>query len=232
MVKEIILANQRIYTYVAPEHMPNRPSHMSLVITTLPAAIVQTILTRLAVLFLTGAAGDVVAAHRAASRMLDAYHPETEDELRLAANIVGFSFHALEALAQASEPDMPLTRVLRLRGSAVSLSRESHKAERRLDQLQQGRRGGVPAPNTEIRPDLAHSEPRIEKALDLIKDTSRTTAAAKANGQTWTQAYEQRQRDARIAASLSRAQARIAAQTGGAMQTAPVENCALLNTAT
>jgi hypothetical protein len=47
-----------------------------------------------------------------------------QDELRLAANIVGFSFHALEALGQAATPEMPMTRILRLRSSAVSLSRE------------------------------------------------------------------------------------------------------------
>ena len=124
--------------------------------------------------------------------MLTAYHPQTEDELRLAANIIGFSFHALEALGQAATPDMPLTRILRLRGSAVSLSRESHKAQRRLDQLQNARRDGIPA---ETQPEPAQPEPKIEKALDLIEDTRKIAAAAKAQGLTWTQAYEQRQRD-------------------------------------
>ena len=94
---------------------------------TLPAAVLETILTRLAALFLTGAAGDMTAARQAATQMLAAYHPQTEDELRLAANTIGFSFHALEALGQAATPDMPLAKILRLRGSAVSLSRESPK---------------------------------------------------------------------------------------------------------
>jgi hypothetical protein len=66
--------------------------------TTLPAAILETILTRLAALFLTGAAGDLTAARQAAAQMLGAYRRETEDEFRIAANIIGFSFHALEAL--------------------------------------------------------------------------------------------------------------------------------------
>ena len=65
---------------------------------TLPGAILETILIPLSALFLAGAAGDMTAARQAAARMLSAYHAETEDELRLAANIVGFSFHALEAL--------------------------------------------------------------------------------------------------------------------------------------
>jgi hypothetical protein len=121
--------------------------------TTLPPAVVETVLTRLATLFLTGAAGDLTAAREAAAQMLAADDPQAEDELRLAANIVGFSFHALEALGQAATPDMPLTKILRLRGGAVSLSRESHKAQRRLDQLQKARRAGVPAQPAKIQPE-------------------------------------------------------------------------------
>lgn len=174
---------------------------------TLPAAIVETILTRLALLFLSGANGDQQVARHAATHALAAHHPETEVELRLAAAIIAFSFHALEALAQAAAPDMPLARVLRLRGSAVSLSRESHKAQRRLDQLQNARRQGI-AP----QPEPAQPQPKIEKALEVIEDTRTVAYAAKTKGLTWTQAYEQRQRDKRIAASLQRAHARVAAQ--------------------
>jgi hypothetical protein len=176
---------------------------------TLPAAVLETILTRLATLFITGAAGDMAAAREAAVQMLTAYHPQTEDELSLAANTIGFSFHALEALGQASTPDMPLTKILRLRGSAVSLSRESHRAQRRLDQLQKASREGISAAT---QPEPAEPEPKIEKALALIEDTRTITVAAKTQGLTWTQAYEQRQRDLRIAASLKRAEARVAAQ--------------------
>jgi hypothetical protein len=95
--------------------------------------------------------------------MLGAYHSETEDELRLAANIVGFSFHALEVLGQAAAPDIPLTRILRLRGSAVSLSRESAKAERGLAELRKARQQSIPAPAAEIQP-----EPKIEQAIALV----------------------------------------------------------------
>ena len=108
---------------------------------------------------------------------------------------------------------MPLTRSLRLRGSAVSLSRESHKAQRRLDKLQIARRQGIPA---ETRPEPTQPEPKIERALDLIEDTRKIAVAAKTKGLTWTQAYEQRQRDTRIAASLKRAEARVAAQANTA----------------
>jgi hypothetical protein len=176
---------------------------------TMPAAILETVLARLAPLFLTGAADDMNAAREAASQMLMAYDPRTQDELHLAANIVGFSFQALEALSQAATPGMPLTRTLRLRGGAVSLSRESHKAQRRLDKLQTVRRAGIPA---ETQPEPTQPEPKIEKALDLIDTTRKIAAAAKTEGLTWTQAYEQRQRDNRLAASRKRAEAGIAAQ--------------------
>ncbi len=180
---------------------------------TLPDAILETIITPLSALFLAGAAGDMTAARQAAAQMLSAYYPETEDELRLAANIVSFSFQALEALGQAATLEMPLTRSLRLRGSAVSLSRESHKAQRRLDKLQTARRQGMPA---ETRPEPAKPEPKIEKALDLIENTRTVAGLAKTMGLTWTQAYEQRQRDNRLAASRKRAEARVAAQANRA----------------
>ncbi|HEY1411484.1 MAG TPA: hypothetical protein VGF36_05050, partial [Rhodopila sp.] len=135
-------------------------------------------------------------------------------------NIVSFSYHALEALGQASDPDMPLAKVLRLRSGAVALSRESDKARNRLDQLKQARREAASAQvvklcaaPAEVHTQPARTEAKRENALDLIQDTGTVSAAAKANGLTWTQAYEQRQRDARIAASLKRAEARTATQS-------------------
>jgi len=128
--------------------------------TTLPTAILETILTRLAPLFLIGANGDLTAARHAASQMLDAYDPQTNDELCLAAQIIGFSFQALEALAQAAQPDLSLTRIIRLRGSAVSLSRESEKAQRRLSQLQKARQQAIPA---EIQPEPAPAETKRDQ---------------------------------------------------------------------
>src|ERR1700722_18763975 len=105
------------------KHRTTRPSLMSVahfLAKTLPSAVLETILTHLAALFLTGAGGDMIAAREAAAQMLSAYHPETKDEPHPPANVISFSFQALEAL---SPPDMPLTRALRLRGSAVGLSR-------------------------------------------------------------------------------------------------------------
>jgi hypothetical protein len=140
--------------------------------TSLPAVILATILARLARLFLTGAGGDLNAARNAASQMLAAYHPETEDELSLAAEVISFAFHALDALSQAADPDMSLNQKLRPRGSAVSLSREFHKSQRKLDQLQKGRRAGIMTRATETPvPKPEPAPPTIDKALQLIEIT-------------------------------------------------------------
>jgi hypothetical protein len=191
-------------------------------------SLLDTILGHLALLFLAGAAGDMTAARDAAAIMLAAYHPETEDELRLAAEIVSFSFHALEALGQAATPDMPLTKILRLRGSAVSLSRESHKAERRLDQLQKARRAGAETqPNaTQVQPDATPAtppppepaRPRIDKAIALVEATRQAIATTSQSGgktwthRTWTQSYQKHEAARRITENLKRNQANHAAQ--------------------
>ncbi len=171
----------------------------------LPGAILETILDRLTPLFLAGTVTNQVAARHAAIQLLDAYHPRTPDELHLAAAIVSFGFHALEALTQATLPDLPLGKILRLRGSAVSLSRECHKAQRRLAQLQ----AATPA---ETSPSDEKSTQQEVSARDPAQIDAASTAKAQANKLTWTQAYEQRCRDKRIAASLQRAEARVAAQ--------------------
>ena len=187
--------------------------------TSLPAVILETILTHLATLFLTGAAGHTIAARQAAAQMLAAYNPENEAELRLAATVIGFSFHALEALSQATGPDMSLTRVLRLRGSAVSLSRESHKAQRKLDQLQQARRAGLGAP---AEAPHAPSPSRIDDALGLIeaaRDVIQTTS--KTGGKTWSQALQKRLTAQRMAEKMKKNQADHARRTAHLEPPAP-----------
>ena len=176
-----------------------------------PPAVLETILTRLAALFLTGAGRNQTAAHQAAAQMLNSYHPETADEIRLAANIIIFSFQALEALSQAATPDIPITRVMKLRSGAVSLTRQSQKAEQRLEQLQKARQQGKFAPAPTAEP-----EPTIESAQALIEDTNAVAAVAKAKNLTWTQAYEDRQREVRIAAGMQKREARLAAQAAAA----------------
>jgi hypothetical protein len=174
----------------------------------LPAAIVDTILGRLACLFLTGAAGDPTAARHAAGQMLAAYRPQTGNELRLAAEIISFSFHALDALAQAADSDLSLNRKLRLRGSAVSLSRESHKSQRKLDQLQKASHAETSVQPVETPPPQPDPvRPRTETVPAPSEAIEEAFAAGrKHGGQTWTQGYQQRLTAKRIADNLKRNQ--------------------------
>ncbi|WP_428541612.1 hypothetical protein [Rhodopila sp.] len=119
---------------------------------TIAPAVLDTILCRLAALFAITA--NPTAAHDAARQTLAAYDVADEQELGLAADIISFALHALAALGQAADPELSLAKILRLRGSAVSLSRESHKARRKLDQLQRARRAAANRAATE-----SHSEP-------------------------------------------------------------------------
>ena len=128
-------------------------------------AVLDTILSHLACLFVSVA--DATAARHAASQMLAAYDVETEQELGLAGDIISFGLHALQALSQAADPDLSLAKILRLRGSAVSLSRESHKSRRKLDQLQRARRAPANQMTTETqletippRPEAPAAQPR------------------------------------------------------------------------
>jgi hypothetical protein len=176
----------------------------------LPAAILDTILGHLALLFLSGAGGDMDVACHAAARMLAAYQPETEHELHLAAQVISLSLHTLEALGQAATPDMPLTKILRLRGSAVSLSRESHKAQRRLDDLRTARDAGAPAdPDTAA---LEPTPPEIDKAIALIESTRPIITQATASvPPVWSKSYQQREAARRITENLKKNQAAHAA---------------------
>jgi hypothetical protein len=171
-------------------------------------AILDTVIGRLAVLFLTGAAGDMTVARHAASQMLAAYTAETPDELSLAAQIISLQMHTLEVLGYAADPELTLNKVLRLRGGAVSLSRESHKAQRKLDQLQHARRAGITAPATEALP----AQPRIENALSLIEATRDAVQAPRNLGASnGSQSFHKRQSAQRIAENLKNNQARHAA---------------------
>lgn len=179
---------------------------------TIAQATLDTVVGRLAGLFLSGAGGDPAAARHAASQMLAAYHAETPDELSLAAEIISLQLHTLEALSYASEPDLSLNKILRLRGSAVSLSRESHKAQRKLDQLQHARRTGTtahPAEATAAAPQTqpAPAQPRIENAFGVIESAREAIQTArKTGGNNWSQSFQKRQTARRIADNLKKKQ--------------------------
>ena len=117
--------------------------------------------------------------------MLAAYHPQTPDELNLAAEIISFTIHALEALGQSMASDMPLSKILRLRGSAVSLSREAHKAQRKLDQLQKAGQTGAPIPPQDAQLQAVQplpsgtADPAPAAAASLPRPIDTTSQAAK-----------------------------------------------------
>ncbi|HET6607269.1 MAG TPA: hypothetical protein VFG62_11395 [Rhodopila sp.] len=174
----------------------------------LPEALFQTIIHQLAFLLLQGAGGNMEAARQAAAITLGAHMPQTEVELRLAARIVAFNLQAGEALAQAANPEMPLTRVLRLRTGAVSLAREAEKAERRLEKLREARLRGLP----EEPESFPESEsPRVEKTTALIEDNRKVAAYAEAHGLSWGEAHRQRNREKRLAERRAKEAARAGA---------------------
>ncbi len=201
-------------------------------------AILDTVLGHIAPHFLASTNGDLPTARHTASRLLDAYNAETEEELHLAAEIVSFGLHALEALGQAASPGLSLNRILRLRGSAVSLSREAHKAQRKLDQLQRTRQAARtqtqpqrrPAPPAPIEPETkapTPAEPATaakptddDPAAVLLDRARRAVQPGSAKGiQAWTTSSQQRRAAARITENLKRNQAEQARRE--ASRTAP-----------
>ncbi len=174
-------------------------------------AILETVLGHLSGHFMTGANGDLPTARHAASRMLAAYKVKTAEELHLAADIVSFGFHALEMLSESAAPDLSLNNKLRLRTGAVSLSRETHKARRALDQLQRARLTGAPKMEAQTAPiaEQAAATPdptATDQALDLIKIARE---AIQANGKKggmhgFSLNHQQRRAAETIAANLRR----------------------------
>jgi hypothetical protein len=188
-------------------------SHPATTSTAFTPAILDTVLVHLAPHFLPSAGDDLPAARHAASLLLAAYGAATDAELYLAAEVISFSFHALEALSEAAAPDLAETKKLRLRGSAVSLSREAHKTQRKLDQLQRARvaasnRSEAEAPPP--RPAATADKPGTEQALGLIEFAREALEASTKKGgvHSWTLSRQQRRAAERIAENLKRNKAR------------------------
>lgn len=200
-------------------------SSMSHATASTPApAILDTLLDHMAPLFLSGSRGDLPAARHAASGALAAYGAETEEELRLAAEVLSFSLHALESLGQAAAPDLPLTKVLRLRGGAVNLNRAAHRSQRKLDGVLRERRNAGPAeaapeadatpprsgyaaPAADAPPDDPAAEPGGGAAPALRAFTRDVPEAGGRNGdRSWTLAHQKRLASRRIIETFRRKQ--------------------------
>ncbi len=185
---------------MSPSTSLSMPPSMSMSIPITPA-ILDTVLGHLAPHFMEAAKGDLPTARHAATRMIAAYDPQTEEEFHLVTDIVSFGFHALEALSAAAAPDLPLTQTIRLRSNAVSLNREAHKARVRLDHLRQARLAAAAQPNPQT---VGAAAPQPEP--DLIQFAQETVRQVASQGglKSWTMSRQQRRAAERIAETLRR----------------------------
>jgi hypothetical protein len=182
---------------------------------TLPEAILDTILDRLAVFFLAAAGNDMTAARDAVRQLLSDYSPQTARELNLAAETITLQMHALNALCHAAGPDLSDNKVLRLRGCAVSLSREQHKAHRKLDQIQKVRQIGTPVPESARDATIgpAATSPRVEKAIAFVEAERRAAPPATPAKIPSLQSFHKQEAARIITENLKRRQAEHASQT-------------------
>ena len=113
--------------------------------------VMQTILDFLLPFFLAAAGGNPVTARAAIRQLIAAHNAVDATELDLAGRIVGFSIAALDNLRLSMAADLPVTRLLRYRGNAVSLSRASDQARKALAAL----RANPEQPHKTPRPSVA-----------------------------------------------------------------------------
>ena len=156
---------------------------------TLPSHLSPTILNAsinpIVPLFLIDAQGDEQAARQAVTDLLTDYHPQTNEELTLATEIIHFRLLARDNLRRSHDPELPLTKVLRLRGSAVSLSREANNAQRKLDKLQALR--ATAAPEAAPEPETNPPTPAERVALQVARDIINGKKPSKYGGQSYAQ---------------------------------------------
>jgi hypothetical protein len=108
-------------------------------------ALLEMFVSFLLPLLLPAAGGDHATARAAALDLLAEYNPQTARELDLAAEAIANSLKSLTMLAQSAEPGLSQKALSDTLKWATSLSREGHRAQRRLDQMQRARRAGEKA---------------------------------------------------------------------------------------
>jgi hypothetical protein len=142
---------------------------------TITAAVLEKILCFLAPLFLGMGTDGIVAAREAASATLASHGARTDRELRLAALIVAFGFGALDALSRATDPELALNQVLRLRGNASALNRAAQQNETRLEKL-------LKQPEVEVSPtEAALDEPEATLPASIVTADLLTFARSRLN---------------------------------------------------
>jgi hypothetical protein len=108
-------------------------------------ALLEMFVSFLLPLLLPAAGGDPAAARAAVLELLAEYDPRTARELDLAAEAIANSVKSLTMLAQSAEPGLSQKALSDTLRWATSLSREGHRAQRRLDQMQRARRAAARA---------------------------------------------------------------------------------------
>jgi hypothetical protein len=160
--------------FLQPDQAPMSP------FPSIAPAFLEEMVAYLLHLFVRGAGGDEAAARHAVLSTLAAQDVTDEDEMRLAAEIISFSFAALEALARSMAPDLPLKEILRLRGNANAAHRSAHQCQRSLDKLRQERRSGSVATPTQPEAEAHNLAPATPLMLSRQqrRDQERKTAKA------------------------------------------------------
>ena len=103
--------------------------------------------------FLLATGDDPEKARAAVAAMLRAYNPTTPQELDLAARIVGFGIASLDNLhLSATTKDLPDTKILRYRSSAVSLSRSAEQCRTALNKMRAEQPPAKPTPQPQPVP--------------------------------------------------------------------------------
>ena len=139
----------------------------------------DSILTMLAPLFLTSAGDDLDVARHAAASMLASYDVETEAEIRLAAEIASRGFGVLDTLRRSMDPDLSISAVLRLRGSANAQHRSVHQCQQELDRLRTQRQTGACNPQPAAAEPVPQATAREPLAQDIAAEPSSQDIAAK-----------------------------------------------------
>lgn len=106
----------------------------------IPAAIVDLFVGFLLPLLLPASGGDPGTARATALHLLAELRPQSGRELKLAAESVGLGLKGLAMLAKSAESGASAEAQADAVKWACSLSRGSHQAQRRLDELQRPRR--------------------------------------------------------------------------------------------
>ncbi len=130
----------------------------------------EQILFSLTPFFLDAAQGNVAHARAAADAMLDGYGGQTTEDLQLAAQIIAFSFAALDSLRRcAAEADLPVNMQLRLRGNANAMNRAAQQCRRALQLRRKAgatpRIAGAPPPTAATPEPRTYTEAEIATAM-------------------------------------------------------------------